>query len=58
MKGGVLIWYIKQCIAYIKSKVFKRLTAYYIMLVKPSRKITQNNCVEIQFKNDIMFLIK
>ncbi len=58
IKGGLIRWYIMQFVSFIKSKIFKRFTAYYVMLIRQSRKISNNDCIEIQFEKDIMFLIK
>ena len=57
--GGTLLWYVKQFIAWIKSRIFKRLSVRYNLLVSPVfEKINQYDAFEIQFKKNITFLIK
>lgn len=58
-RGGVFTWYISQVKAYIKSRIFKRLTPYYVMLVgRAKKRLSTDDSVEIQFKKEIIFLIK
>lgn len=58
LKFGILGWYFMQVISYIKSRIFKKMTAYYIMLIRPAKKIIEDDIIEIQFNGDINFLIK
>ena len=56
---GIIIWYLKQIIAWIKSRIFKRLSVQYSLLVLPVfEKITQYDAFELQFKKTITFLTK
>ncbi len=57
--GGIIIWHAKQIISWIKSRIFKRLSVQYSLLVSPVfEKISKYDAFEIQFKKNITFLIK
>ena len=57
--AAAIFWKVRQLVAYVKSRWFKRLTGYYILLVTPeAKKLTSEETVEIQFNGPIQFLIK
>ncbi len=57
--GGVFLWHLRQLVAWTKSRIFKRLSVQYNLLVSPVfEKITQYDAFEIHFKKNITFLIK
>jgi len=52
------VWYIRQCVSFVKSRIFKRFTGYYIFRIRPLYGDRQDNELEIHFKGPIKLLIK
>ena len=57
--GGRIFWSLKQIVSWTKSRIFKRLSVRYSLLVSPVfEKLTKYNAFEIHFKKTITFLTK